>query len=234
MEDSSISAVTVLPLIELRCPSPRVLRGKPRWRASATWAAMPARPRRPRRAPRPRQAALRLLRAKKHHPQEASSAHDDPYPHNDPVHGPYSRLGAGRESAGWGVHDPQLSGLASIQLRRRAVAVLWRLIAERRRLSGLLHSREHAGDRDRLVCDCAGPEQQSRCRAAKPFEGSFGAPVVFTSADSTNIAPNHAGVPSKGIPRRDPQAMAGKIDGLQCPSRWQNDTQRKRVPFRRQ
>lgn len=89
--------------------------------------------------------------------------------HNDPVHGPYPRPGTGRESAGWGVHDPQLSGLAAIQFQCRAVAILWWLAAERRRLPRLLYSWEHAGDRDRLVCNCAGLEQQSRCRAAKPL-----------------------------------------------------------------
>jgi hypothetical protein len=48
-----------------------------------------------------------------------------------------------------------------------------------------------------------------------------GGAYPFASADSTNIARNHAGVPSKGVPRRNPRVMADKIDGLQCPSRWE-------------
>jgi len=47
-----------------------------------------------------------------------------------------------------------------------------------------------------------------------------GSGYPFASADSTNIARNHAGVPSRGIPHRSPRVMADKIDGRQCPSRW--------------
>ena len=51
-----------------------------------------------------------------------------------------------------------------------------------------------------------------------------GSRYPFASADSTNIARNHAGVPSKGITRRNPRVMADRIDELQCPSRWQRTT----------
>ncbi len=46
-----------------------------------------------------------------------------------------------------------------------------------------------------------------------------GSSYPFASADSTNIARNHAG--SRTRPRRDPHAMAERIDRQQCPAHWQ-------------
>lgn len=46
-----------------------------------------------------------------------------------------------------------------------------------------------------------------------------GSGYPFASADSTNIARNHAG--SRTRPRRDPHAMAERIDRQQCPAHWQ-------------
>ncbi len=46
-----------------------------------------------------------------------------------------------------------------------------------------------------------------------------GGPFPFASADSTNLAQNHAGTNS-GRPRRDIRRMADEIDGRQTPARW--------------
>jgi hypothetical protein len=45
-----------------------------------------------------------------------------------------------------------------------------------------------------------------------------GGPFPFYSADSTNIARNHAG--STGRLPQSPRAMADRIDRVQCPPRW--------------
>jgi hypothetical protein len=45
-----------------------------------------------------------------------------------------------------------------------------------------------------------------------------GSEYPFASADSTNIARNHAG--ATGRLRRDARAMADRIDARQCPARW--------------
>jgi hypothetical protein len=46
-----------------------------------------------------------------------------------------------------------------------------------------------------------------------------GSDYPFASADSTNIARNHAGTNSGRAPR-SPRAMADEIDARQCPGRW--------------
>lgn len=50
-----------------------------------------------------------------------------------------------------------------------------------------------------------------------------GSDFPFASADSTNVARNHAGTNS-GRRRRDAAAMAAEIDARQCPSRWRGGT----------
>lgn len=47
-----------------------------------------------------------------------------------------------------------------------------------------------------------------------------GSSYPFASADSTNVARNHAGAPTRGIARQSPGAMAARIDRCQCPGRW--------------
>lgn len=47
-----------------------------------------------------------------------------------------------------------------------------------------------------------------------------GGPYPFASADSTNIARNHAGNNTRGTPRKDVVQMATRIDAAQCPSVW--------------
>jgi hypothetical protein len=47
-----------------------------------------------------------------------------------------------------------------------------------------------------------------------------GSSYPFASADSTNVARNHAGTPTRGIARRSPGAMAAQIDRRQCPAHW--------------
>jgi hypothetical protein len=46
-----------------------------------------------------------------------------------------------------------------------------------------------------------------------------GSEYPFASVDSTNVARNHAGT-NGGRARRDPRAMADRLDGFQCPARW--------------
>lgn len=47
-----------------------------------------------------------------------------------------------------------------------------------------------------------------------------GGPYPFASADSTNIARNHAGVPTLGMRPRSPRAMADRLDQSQSPAHW--------------
>lgn len=47
-----------------------------------------------------------------------------------------------------------------------------------------------------------------------------GSHYPFASADSTDVARNHAGT-NGGRPRRDPAQMAQRIGGKQCPARWE-------------
>jgi 3'-phosphoadenosine 5'-phosphosulfate sulfotransferase (PAPS reductase)/FAD synthetase len=47
-----------------------------------------------------------------------------------------------------------------------------------------------------------------------------GSHYPFSSADSTNVARNHAGCKTRGIAPRSPRAMAERIDSRQCSSRW--------------
>lgn len=47
-----------------------------------------------------------------------------------------------------------------------------------------------------------------------------GGPYPFYSADSTNVAQNHAGNQTRRTPRKDPVRMALEIDSRQCPPRW--------------
>jgi hypothetical protein len=49
------------------------------------------------------------------------------------------------------------------------------------------------------------------------FSGSY---YPLASADSTNIAQNHAGSPATGRPPKPLSVMADRIDSLQCPSHW--------------
>lgn len=53
-----------------------------------------------------------------------------------------------------------------------------------------------------------------------------GSRYPFASADSTNVARNHAGCPTRGIPRRSPRTMAAAIDGRQCAARWHTSPER--------
>jgi hypothetical protein len=53
-----------------------------------------------------------------------------------------------------------------------------------------------------------------------------GSSYPFASADSTNVARNHAGTPTRGIARRSPGAMADQIDRRQCPARWHKTSTR--------
>jgi hypothetical protein len=45
-------------------------------------------------------------------------------------------------------------------------------------------------------------------------------PYPFASADSTAIAQNHAGAPSRGTPPQSPLVMAQRIGGRNTPARW--------------
>lgn len=47
-----------------------------------------------------------------------------------------------------------------------------------------------------------------------------GSEYPFASADSTNIAQNHAGNNTRATPRKDVRRMADEIDGRQCAARW--------------
>ncbi len=47
-----------------------------------------------------------------------------------------------------------------------------------------------------------------------------GSDYPFASADSSNVARNHAGCPTRGIARRSPRTMADAIDRRQCAARW--------------
>jgi hypothetical protein len=47
-----------------------------------------------------------------------------------------------------------------------------------------------------------------------------GSEYPFASADSTNVAQNHAGASTVGRPRKDAARMAADIDSVQCPARW--------------
>ncbi len=69
---------------------------------------------------------------------------------------------------------------------------------------------------DRLCPDGPAPVWLHMLRGMK----LAGSPYPFASADSTNIARNHAGVPSLGVPPRRPRAMADELDRRQCPARW--------------
>jgi hypothetical protein len=48
-----------------------------------------------------------------------------------------------------------------------------------------------------------------------------GGPYPLFSADSTNVARNHAGNVTRGRAARSPRRMADEIDARQCPARWQ-------------
>lgn len=48
-----------------------------------------------------------------------------------------------------------------------------------------------------------------------------GSEYPFASVDSTDIARNHAGQPSRGNPRRNAVAMADRWDSVQNPARWE-------------
>lgn len=47
-----------------------------------------------------------------------------------------------------------------------------------------------------------------------------GSAYPFASVDSTSIAQNHAGAPSRGLPPKDVRRMARDIDSRQCAPRW--------------
>lgn len=47
-----------------------------------------------------------------------------------------------------------------------------------------------------------------------------GGPYPFYSADSTNVARNHAGIQSRGTAPKSALAMASAIDARQTPARW--------------
>lgn len=51
--------------------------------------------------------------------------------------------------------------------------------------------------------------------------GQAGKRWPLASADSTNVARNYAGTPSRGISARAPKTMATEIDRVQCPGRWE-------------
>jgi hypothetical protein len=42
----------------------------------------------------------------------------------------------------------------------------------------------------------------------------------FASADSTNVAANHAGNNTRATPAKDIRALALRMDAVQCPARW--------------
>lgn len=46
-------------------------------------------------------------------------------------------------------------------------------------------------------------------------------PYPLHSADSTNVARNHSGNPSRCEPSKDPERMAARIDARQPPARWE-------------
>lgn len=48
-----------------------------------------------------------------------------------------------------------------------------------------------------------------------------GSHYPFASADSTNIARNHAGNHTRATASKSPRKMADEIDARQCPARWQ-------------
>lgn len=59
-----------------------------------------------------------------------------------------------------------------------------------------------------------------------------GSDYPFASADSTNVARNHAGCPTRGIARRSPDAMAAAIDRRQCAGRWHPSISRRTLTRR--
>jgi hypothetical protein len=50
--------------------------------------------------------------------------------------------------------------------------------------------------------------------------GQVGKRWPLSSADSTNVARNHAGNNTRGAPAQDPKLMAERIDAIQSPSKW--------------
>jgi len=47
-----------------------------------------------------------------------------------------------------------------------------------------------------------------------------GSDYPLSSVDSSSVARNHHGAPSRGTPRRDPLRDIAKTDARQCPARW--------------
>lgn len=74
--------------------------------------------------------------------------------------------------------------------------------------------------RMRWTMDCLCGDGPPRCALHMLRGLNFaGGPYPFASADSTNVARNHAGT-NGGRARKSPAAMAAEIDARQCPPRW--------------
>lgn len=61
--------------------------------------------------------------------------------------------------------------------------------------------------------------------------GLCGSAYPFASADSTNIARNHAGASSVGRAPTSPRLMADRIDARQCPARWRRTAEQMTLGF---
>lgn len=69
-----------------------------------------------------------------------------------------------------------------------------------------------------VACDASG-RPRTRLHMLRGLQFSSG-PYPFYSADSTNVARNHSGNPSRAEPSKDAARMAAAIDARQPPALW--------------